>query len=537
MKHLLLTTIAAVVLVGCGTMEPSFGPLSVAKLAEQPRVNQPDLLLLRGAGVKGDIEAVKQLVDAGTDLNVKDKLDNTLLHYAALNGRKEIAKLLIAEGADVNAKGNQYKVTPLHFAALQSHYELAELLIAKGADVNAKAVTGDTPLDFSISGKHPKRGLIDDLLRKHGGKTGEELGASRPVDKLLFAAVSEKKVALVKHAIKRGANVNSKYELFGLTPLHMAAAYDSVEIVKMLISNGANIESKMVKGFTPLHYAAEGNSTKVLNLLINNKANLNAKGNKGETPLHNASAAGNKEIAELLIKSGADINSEDNDGATPLFFATWHRRTETAFVLQKHGGEIRKLKSKDTKPSYYIQMKNCVADNLLLQAVFDRNTDEINNAINNGENINLIGKLGYTPIKVAILCGYEDIVRFLIKKGVNINQKDGVSNPLFSLSSGTPLRTALTGNNKPIAKILIENGADVHGKDEFGITPLHVAVMQQELYEVVELLIKKGVNINARNNGKVTPLGMAIMFNRKETATLLRKHGGKTGKELKAEGK
>jgi ankyrin repeat protein len=68
--------------------------------------------------------------------------------------------------------------TPLYQASLGAHKEIAELLIANGAEVNAKRVSGplqgSTPLDRSISHKHPKTA---DLLRKHGGKTAEELKA------------------------------------------------------------------------------------------------------------------------------------------------------------------------------------------------------------------------------------------------------------------------------------------------------------------------------------------------------------------------
>ena len=118
MKHLLLTTIAAVVLVGCGG----------------PSVD------IWTATAQGNIEAVKQ-------------------HLAA--------------GADVNAK--RYGWTPLHYAVYYGHKEIAELLIAKSADVNARTKSdGDTPLDFSIRNKHTE---TTDLLRKHGGKTGEELKA------------------------------------------------------------------------------------------------------------------------------------------------------------------------------------------------------------------------------------------------------------------------------------------------------------------------------------------------------------------------
>jgi len=61
--------------------------------------------------------------------------------------------------------------TPLHWTETE---EIAELLIAAGADVNAKDNRGDTPLDTAIRRKRPE---IADLLRKHGGKTGEELEA------------------------------------------------------------------------------------------------------------------------------------------------------------------------------------------------------------------------------------------------------------------------------------------------------------------------------------------------------------------------
>ena len=82
MKHLLLTTIAAVVLVGCGE--------SASELA------------LRNAARYGNIEAAKQAIDDGADVNAKDKRGKSPLHLAAYWGGKEIVELLIANGADVN---------------------------------------------------------------------------------------------------------------------------------------------------------------------------------------------------------------------------------------------------------------------------------------------------------------------------------------------------------------------------------------------------------------------------------------------------
>ena len=97
--------------------------------------------------------------------------------YASAKGQKEIVELLIAEGADVNAKSDSGS-TPLHDAAINGRKEVAELLIANGADVNAIIVSGrnqgKTPLDMTI---RLRRTETADLLRKHGGKTGQELKA------------------------------------------------------------------------------------------------------------------------------------------------------------------------------------------------------------------------------------------------------------------------------------------------------------------------------------------------------------------------
>jgi len=111
MKHLLITTIAAVVLVGCG-----------------PSVD------IHEAARTGNIEAVKQHLAAGTDVNAKDEDGVTPLHMAANRGHKEVVELLIANGADVNAKG-MTGWTPLHYAAVSGRKEVAELLITGGADV------------------------------------------------------------------------------------------------------------------------------------------------------------------------------------------------------------------------------------------------------------------------------------------------------------------------------------------------------------------------------------------------------------------
>ena len=188
MKHLLLTTIAAVMVVGCGTTQQSVSPAEaksvkpVAEVAkpEPPTAKAPDISI-HSAASSGNIEAVKQHLAAGANVNAKDEDSKTPLLHAVVDGHKDVVELLIAKGADVNAKGGR-GLTPLHFSAgfysgLRGRggvgKEMVELLIANGADVNAKDGRDYTPLDWAMS--YPE---IAELLRKLGGKTGEELKAA-----------------------------------------------------------------------------------------------------------------------------------------------------------------------------------------------------------------------------------------------------------------------------------------------------------------------------------------------------------------------
>ena len=104
--------------------------------------------VLNGAAAGGDIEAVKDFLAAGTDVNTKDGWEWTPLHNAAWWGHKEIAELLLANGAGVNAKNN-VGWTPLHMAAINGHNEIVGLLVAGGADVNSKNNNGETPTDLA----------------------------------------------------------------------------------------------------------------------------------------------------------------------------------------------------------------------------------------------------------------------------------------------------------------------------------------------------------------------------------------------------
>ncbi|MEE2614333.1 MAG: ankyrin repeat domain-containing protein [Verrucomicrobiota bacterium] len=168
-KKPILITITAVVLVGCGESQKS--PISVESKLVLPASKAPDISI-QDAAKEGNFKVIKQHIATGTDVNARDGFDGmTALRNAVWGNKREIIELLIASGADVDAKDND-GWTPLHHAARVGGKETVELLVAEGAGMNSKDDDGKTPLDRAF---FHKRIETADFLRKHGGKTSEEL--------------------------------------------------------------------------------------------------------------------------------------------------------------------------------------------------------------------------------------------------------------------------------------------------------------------------------------------------------------------------
>jgi ankyrin repeat protein len=504
MKHLLLTTIAAVVLVGCGESRP---------------LSEADKALIQAAR-KGDIETVKQHLDAGADVNAKVMNGSTPLTSAAYSGHKEIVELLLANGADVNANDRNGS-TPLHSAKTK---EIAELLIAKGADVNARNKNNETPIDLA------RRKSTRILLRENGAEYSTIHYAARHGD-----------LDMVKKFLTKGVDVNIKYGKNEWTPLLFAAPGHHKDVLELLISKGANVNATGKRKLTALHFAARGEKLEIVQLLVNNGANIeaedlpehgywlfgvpktpldlaygktktflsqtvsklrakeslhgavsdndiqlvkqhlaaganvNAKNEQGQTPIHLAAKTRKvkKEITELLIEKGADVNVKDRKGRTPLDFAVTGKRAETEELIRKNGGERGEYKM------------------TIYQAANIGDLETVEKLLESGTDVNQKNRQGYTPLMAA---GTKEIAEFLISKGASVNE---------STIFGTALHEAVNSRRYEVAKVLLENGASVDAKT---------------------------------NVGK-TPLDMAIKWKQKKIANLLRKHASKTGEELKAEGK
>jgi len=261
MKLLLITTIAAVVVVGCGESQQSAPapeaeptePLAEAAKPEHLKAKAPDISIHEAAR-KGNIEAVKQHMAAGTDVNAKDDLGETSIDWANKYNRVSTVDLLRKHGGRSGS---------IHGAARDGDIEAINDFLASGTDINAKELrNGWTSL--------------------HQAKTKE-------IAELLIA---------------KGADVNAKSKL-GTTPLHYAA---NREITKLLIAKGSNVNARTSAGQTPLLFAVINGRKETVEILITKGADVNVKTSDGVTPLDMAKKK--PEIAELLRKHGGKTRHE-----------------------------------------------------------------------------------------------------------------------------------------------------------------------------------------------------------------------------------
>jgi len=161
----------------------------------------------------------------------------------------------------------------------------------------------------------------------------------------------------------------------------------------------------------------------------------------------------------------------------------------------------------------------------------------VKNHISRGLNLNTVTEDGFSPLHRAVEGDSNteretenlEIIELLIDKGADVNGKDD--------NDDTPLHLSI---NRNISELLIEHGADVNAKDCSGGTPLHSIIFNEDK-DLVALLITNGADLNSMNEDGQTPLDYLSSEELEgvtaEIAILLRKHGGKTGEELRAEGK
>uniref|UniRef100_A0A6P7GGN1 Ankyrin repeat domain-containing protein 17-like n=1 Tax=Diabrotica virgifera virgifera TaxID=50390 RepID=A0A6P7GGN1_DIAVI len=224
--------------------------------------------------------------------------DYTPLSLAASGGYVNIIKLLLSHGAEINSRtGSKLGISPLMLAAMNGHTAAVKLLLDMGSDINAQIETNrNTALTLAcFQGRHEVVSLLLDRKAnvEHRAKTG-----LTP----LMEAASGGYVDVGRVLLDKGADVNATPVPSSRdTALTIAADKGHVRFVELLLCRGAQVEVKNKKGNSPLWLAANGGHLPVVELLYNVKADIDSQDNRKVSCLMAAFRKGHFKVVKWMV--------------------------------------------------------------------------------------------------------------------------------------------------------------------------------------------------------------------------------------------
>ncbi|XP_028440540.1 protein phosphatase 1 regulatory subunit 12A isoform X6 [Perca flavescens] len=249
----------------------------------------------------GDREEVAALLRQGADINHANIDGLTALHQACIDENAEMVQFLVESGSDVN-RGDNEGWTPLHAAASCGFIQIAKYLIEHGAHVGAVNSEGELPLDVATE---------DAMVRLLKGEIKKQ---AIDVDN---ARKEEERVMLQDAmAVLAGGGTLTPHPNTKATALHVAAAKGYIEVLKVLLQCGVDVDSRDIDGWTPLHAGAHWGQEEVCSLLADNMCDMGAVNNVGQTPLDVADENLTDTLEELQKKQNA-LRSE-KEKQTPV---------------------------------------------------------------------------------------------------------------------------------------------------------------------------------------------------------------------------
>ncbi|KAK4336959.1 hypothetical protein RND71_043409 [Anisodus tanguticus] len=282
---------------------------------------------LMEASMDGHVEVARLLIESGANVNMSDDSFESPLTLAACGGHVELALLLLQKGANIE-EINDEGYTPLMEAAREGHEEMVALLLTEGADINAiTEETHETALTLACCGGFLE---VADFLIRAGADI--ELGANTP----LMESAQEGHLDLCKLLIENGANVNAR-SANGDSALMLASENDHYEVVKFLILNNADLEIKAEGGRTALMKAARAGRLNSVKVLVEHGAIINkATTNRDHTALSLACFVGHKDVVSFLLSKYAKLKYRLKDNSTILIEATKGGHTQIAKKLLEY---------------------------------------------------------------------------------------------------------------------------------------------------------------------------------------------------------
>ena len=352
--------------------------------AVEPESGQTSLML---AVSRRFPEVVSELLESGANVHLRTKKGFTSLLFAAREGDLDSARLLIAAGADVNASMDD-GTNALLAAVVRGHASVAVLLLQSGADPNMGATRPRRRATDGASGRlsqdevdyRPLHWAVGAWQTELSGPNG--IAVDRESEWLAIRGVpGDRKRLLVEALLLYGANPNARmrrapprfgysqlsYEhnkqgvdvFAGATPFLLAAMAGDSEVMRILVSGGADPELTTDDGTTPLmvaaglgRYAAENLVTEKgtldsVGVALALGADVNAVNGVGNTALHAAAHIKSDALVQLLVDRGAKLNASNSRAETPLMLAdrfragsgNVHVRTSTGNLLRSLGAE------------------------------------------------------------------------------------------------------------------------------------------------------------------------------------------------------
>lgn len=224
---------------------------------------------------------------------------------------------------------NQEKANKLLLNAVERQdLEDIKKALDAGADINSRDEDGFTPL-MNATWRPKTKQFREDSVRfliEHGADVN---AVNEYNHSAIFWACWFASVQTVRFLINAGADVNVQHDNSGNTPLHIAHQRDegNLEICKLLIEAGANVNAVNEDGYTPLLKALEDDEdfypeeiAEYVKLMIEAGSDVNAVNNEGSSPLHKVWET---KSCQLLLEAGANVNAIDGEGNTPLHKALW----------------------------------------------------------------------------------------------------------------------------------------------------------------------------------------------------------------------
>lgn len=321
--------------------------------------------------------------------------------------------------------------------------------------------------------------------------------------KLTYQCICLFLISIYSYTAFSQSNPINQIDSTGYSLLSKAVQKKNKKLVISLLSKGAdpNLKNKNQLQTTPLMEASNFNLIEISKVLIANGADVNIRDKNNDPVIHWSAYYGQVELTQLFLDNGANSNlkSIHSDGVMHVALKEW--RENIVDLLLENGVYIHKVTLKD-KPT--------------ISAVKSGSLEKLK-AINSGFNVNAIDGSGTSVLIKAASKGYFNIVKYLIEKGADIN----TMNP----TGHTALNRAIYFKHTKIAQFLIDNSADINKTDNrFKLSPIIAAVKSKNI-ELGKILLEKGVEINILDGANgMTPIMWAVAFQQKGFVKLLLKY-------------